>query len=95
MKQIILATFFAIGAASAAAEEMTLTPDMVKAATATIKMHGFNCPIAKIAWKKGPDARGDVVKVHCGPDDGSTNVYADFSYRLTFRSDGGIDVAEW
>ncbi|ESZ63755.1 hypothetical protein NL532_32040 [Mesorhizobium sp. C120A] len=94
MKQI-LAALFALIATSAAAEEMKLTPDMAKGAAAAIKVHGFKCPAAKLAWKKGPAARGDVVKVHCGPDDGTDNVFAEFAYRVTFRPDGGVDVAEW
>ncbi|MER9003300.1 hypothetical protein NKI15_06685 [Mesorhizobium sp. M0862] len=94
MKQI-LAALFAIAATSAAAEEMKLTPDMAKGAALVIRNAGFNCPAAKMAWKKGENARGDVVKVHCGPDDGTDNVFADFAYRVTFRDDGRIDVAEW
>lgn len=94
MKQI-LAALFAIAATSAHAEEMKLTPEMAKAATLIIQKNGFKCPAAKLAWKKGADARGDVVKVHCGPDDGTGDVFADFAYRVTFRDDGRIDVAEW
>lgn len=94
MKQI-LAALLALAAASAAAEEMKMSPDMVKAATNLIQKNGFNCPLAKLAWKKGLSARGDVLKIHCGPDDGTDNVFAEFAYRVTVRPDGGFDVAEW
>ncbi|WP_172373329.1 hypothetical protein [Mesorhizobium sp. NZP2234] len=91
----ILAALFAVVATSAAADEMTMTPAMTKAATALIQEQGFNCPIVKMVSRKGPGARGAVMKVWCGPDDGSDNVYSDFTFRLIARPNGNFEVAEW
>lgn len=95
MKQILAALALALMATPALAVQIELTPSMVKDTTALLKGKGFNCPIVKMASAKPASARGNVVKVWCGPDDGTENVFGDFQYRLTFRPDGGIDVSEW
>ncbi|MBZ9847190.1 hypothetical protein LB565_04205 [Mesorhizobium sp. CA14] len=96
MKQILaVAALGALIATPALAVQIELTPVMVKDTTALLKAKGFNCPIVKMASAKPASARGDVVKVWCGPDDGTDNVFGDFQYRLTFRPDGGVEVAEW
>lgn len=96
MKKILaVAALGSFIATPALAVQIELTPVMVKDTTALIKGKGFNCPLVKMASAKPATARGNVVKVWCGPDDGSDNVFGDFQYRLTFRPDGGVDVAEW
>ncbi|RWC28133.1 MAG: hypothetical protein EOS70_27875 [Mesorhizobium sp.] len=94
MKQI-LAAFLALGSTSAGAEEMVLTPAMAKAATALIQEQGYNCPVVKMVSGKGQDARGAVLKAWCGPDDGTDNVFSDFTFKLTARNDGNFEIAEW
>lgn len=95
MKQILAAALAALIVSPALAAEIELTANMVKDTTGLIKMAGYNCPIVKMASAKPASARGNVVKVWCGPDDGTDNVFAEFQYRVTFRADGGFDVAEW
>ncbi|MER9706062.1 hypothetical protein NKJ10_17705 [Mesorhizobium sp. M0204] len=94
MKQI-LAALFAFAATSASAEEMTLTPAMAKAATALIQEQGYNCPVVKMVSAKGQDARGAVMRAWCGPDDGTDNVYSDFTFKLTARNDGNFEIGAW
>lgn len=94
MKQI-LAALFALAATSAGAKEMKLTPAMAKAATALIQEQGYNCPVVKMVSGKGQDPRGAVMKAWCGPDDGTDNVYTDFTFKLTARNDGNFEIAVW
>ncbi len=94
MKKTILALAFAAASSSAFAEEIAMDRSMIVAITAKIQSKGFNCPIAKLALKKGASAKGDVIQVWCGPED-AEGVFEKFQYRVTFRPDDGVDVAEW
>jgi hypothetical protein len=94
MKKTILALALVALSSSAFGEEIAMDKSMVVAITAKIQAKGFNCPIAKLALKKPASAQGDVIQIWCGPTD-REGVFDKFQYRVTFRPDDGVDVAEW
>jgi|TARA_B100002003_G_C14011897_1_gene488235 hypothetical protein len=63
--------------------EIKLTQDMAIAITDIIQMNGFLCPRAKIAYKRDPDAYGDVMKIWCGPKN-KKGVFEKTIFRVTF-----------
>lgn len=89
---LVVVTFSLLPAFS---KEIALTDAQVTDLTKLIAGNGYNCPVVKLATTKPAEAEGDVIRVYCGPDDGSDNVFSDFSYKVTFRPAGAIDVAEW
>ena len=76
------------------AAEMKLTPDDQRLITAQIQDFGYNCPLAKMAWAKGEDAYGTVIKVFCGPRD-RDGVYEHAVFRFTFLPNNKISVVPW
>ena len=80
--------------AAAWAPELPLSPDEQRSLTAQIQEFGYNCPLAKIAWAKGEDAYGTVIKVFCGPTD-REGTYSRAVFRLTFLPNGEISVMPW
>jgi len=68
--------------------------DMLDTITKLIKTFGFNCPAAKLVFKQGPDAFGDVLKVWCGPAEVS-GVYEKAVFRVTFRPNNLPNVRPW
>lgn len=74
--------------------EVTLTADQRETLQGVIALQGFNCPAAKLAFKKGPDAYGDVLKVHCGPSH-RQGVYERAVFRVTFTPDDRVTVRPW
>jgi hypothetical protein len=82
------------GAASSPASEIVLTAAMKRDVGAAVRGAGYNCPEPKLAFRERPDAYGDVVQLYCGPS-GRDGVYADFTFRITFRPNGAILIAPW
>ncbi|RVH55371.1 hypothetical protein CN213_18510 [Sinorhizobium meliloti] len=93
--RILAGAMLVAGLASPAlAEEINMTPAMKTTFEAAIRAHDFQCPVAKMARTQEPAARGDVFKVRCGPDDGSTDVFV-FAYRVTLTPGDRLIVEEW
>lgn len=81
---------------SAGSQELMSFPDAQQEAIGDVlRANGLNCPAAKMAWAHGPGPRGDVIQVRCGPDDGTGDVYSDFSYRIVFHPDDTLSVEPW
>lgn len=81
-------------ASQAGAAALDLTPAMSAALYGAIVSNDFNCPTVKMASTKQPDAYGDVFRVWCGPDDGTTDVYGE-SFRVTLTPSDKFIVAPW
>lgn len=73
---------------------VTMTADQRDTLKSVIAMQGYNCPAAKLAFKEGPDAYGDVLKVHCGPSH-MEGVYSKAVFRVTFTPDDRVTVRPW
>lgn len=95
MRKTIIAAL-ALGAAAipAQAGQMDLTPDMRAILESAIAAGNYNCPAVKMAWSKGEDARGVVIKAFCGPQD-RDGVFQGLAYRVTLRPDNTLDVEPW
>lgn len=74
--------------------EIEMTSTMRREVTALIQAKGLNCPAVKLAFARGEDARGTVMRVYCGPPD-EDGIYKKGSVRLTARPDGAFLVEPW
>ena len=81
-------------AAWADKHEIILSPDEVDLLTSVIQKTGYNCPLAKLAWGKGVDAYGTVIKVYCGPQDQDV-IYKRAVFRFTRLPNEAISVVPW
>lgn len=77
-----------------ATSELNLSASDASALTAAISGRGFNCPAAKMAFGRGVDAYGTVMRVHCGPAD-QEGVYEKAVFRVTSRPDGSLMISPW
>lgn len=94
MRNLLVLISLCALAPPALADSMALSANALQDVTAAIQAHGFNCPAARMAYAKGPDAIGDVVKILCGPEEGD-GVFADLAFRVTFRPDGSTAIEPW
>ena len=76
---------------TAPSEDEIIDPSIKDTVTKLIKALGFNCPAAKLVYKEGPDAFGNVLKVWCGPAD-TKGIYEKAVFRVTFRPNGTPNV---
>jgi hypothetical protein len=74
--------------------DQIVDPAMLDTITKLIMTFGLNCPAAKLVYKQGPDAFGDVLKVWCGPV-GIGGVYEKAVFRVTFRPNDLPSVRPW
>ena len=86
--------FCSLNFSAVAGREIKMDKQMQAAATEAIRIWGYNCPLAKMAFAQGADAYGDVVKVYCGPAD-RPGVYEKAVFRVTFTPDGKVTVTPW
>ena len=70
-------------------DDQILDPSVRDTIGKMIKANGFNCPAAKLVYKEGPDAFGNVLKVWCGPAE-TKAIYEKAVFRVTFRPDGDL-----
>lgn len=92
---VTLGIAYAIGRPPAATPDDAISPTLADTAASLIRADGYNCPAAKLAYGKGEEARGEAMKVWCGPAD-RDGVFQNLAYRITVRSDGqGWTVRPW
>jgi hypothetical protein len=95
LKRIVFAIIgLSVPIGPAGAKAFDLTPAMSSAFFAAIVSNDFNCPTVKMASTKRADVYGDVFRVWCGPDDGTTDVFGD-SFRVTLTPSDKFIVAPW
>lgn len=94
MKKIMIAAGLAALATPAAAGKVELTPNMATVLQTAITSRNFNCPAVKMAWSKGDDAHGTVIKTFCGPAD-ADGIYEHATFRVTIRPDETLEIKPW
>src|SRR5690606_5172170 len=71
-----------------------MSADQQEALSDVIRLQGFNCPAAKMAFAHGPDAYGAVFTGHCGPQH-MEGVYSKATFRVTFTPNDRVTVRPW
>lgn len=89
MRRALLAFSLVLSASPALARQVDMTDAEKAEVAAAIRAEGLNCPAAKQAYAEGPSARGNVLRIHCGPAD-QDGVFGDFSFRMIFAPSGDV-----
>ena len=76
------------------ARDVPMTPDLAHELENVITGAGFVCPEAKQAFFRGREARGNVMKIHCG-DRSSRGSDPALIYRIILRPDNRGIVETW
>ena len=92
MRNLLLLLLILVCVSWATAGEEITDKKQLAALHRAISAADYVCPAVKMAKLKDMTAEGQRVKVWCGPDDGSTNVYSGLIYVVTIRPRGKTQV---
>ena len=94
MFALALTLLMGIDAADATGTDLPMTAAEAKIITSIIDSFGYDCPLAKIGRGYGPTPRGTLVKIWCGPREGS-GVYPALVFRFIITPSGSYIVEPW